>query len=778
MERRKGLLILGVVLAHLLLLMVPVMPAANILSISPTSGSPGTAVRLTGEIDTEGGYYQIIGFGRVLKEDRCLSDNKTVDTLFTVPDYLFGSHTISLKDKATGASSSTTFSIMTHYIVSAPRQQEGLNTAITVSLRGGINNTSYQFNITVTDPRSRKSAKLVTAPPTVNGSSSVSVLYYGDFPAGATTNFNGTYSIVLDEKYPGLITSVATGTFAIGLTDITLYKRFEVVNIRGSGYNATETVTVDVEFSGASIGGYPKNLTATTDGVVTDPWAIPRNASIGTYTVSLMGRCVVCNATRRTVKVPPDVQDFTVVGVGALNVTVVDQPAPSYQRTLTAIVNFTVQYPDSSYFKPVDLGAVVVKVYYNTTLVKSISLGAADFDSATNKWMVKWKIPKDALLGANYSFTVLANDVVDKAGNIGPVTAVSSTKFKVEYAFLAVAITDQWTLGRQYSRTATVTMKFTAKFPDLTYYTPTDLGTITVGVYKGDASITNMTLTAANFDPATNNWTTSWVIPWNAMLGSDYKFRIRGNEVIDRFGNKGPTTALDSNRFEVVVVILSLSAIYTDSSTYVRGSYVTVYFTAAYLDGSPVITGSAAIILTKPGGSAVSLTAYYVAARNRFVAKYLIAESDPLGTWTARLGAQGLRDGADNAGPATDRTAAFSVALPPAVVAAHVRIQPRTLNLRSNGKWITVHIRLPDSYSASAIHLSTVQINGIAVDVDAPKEVKDHELIVKLDRATVAELIRRVVGNTTQKFSGVTLTITGEVAGRAFQGSDTIKVKI
>ena len=98
---------------------------------------------------------------------------------------------------------------------------------------------------------------------------------------------------------------IAASGFTVGLTDKLDYLRSENVNIHGSGYKANEKVLVDLRLGNVSISGFPRPVNASAEGVVTDSWTIPSNASLGVYTVSLF------NATT-TVKPISDVQSFRV----------------------------------------------------------------------------------------------------------------------------------------------------------------------------------------------------------------------------------------------------------------------------------------------------------------------------------------------------------------------------------------------------------------------------------------------------------------------------------
>ena len=113
------------------------------------------------------------------------------------------------------------------------------------------------------------------------------------------------------------------------------------------------------------------------------------------------------------------------------------------------------------------------------------------------------------------------------------------------------------------------------------------------------------------------------------------------------------------------------------------------------------------------------------------------------------------------------------VSLTPLYVQASMDIDPNTLNLKSKGKWITAYIELPEGYSVGDIDISTVKLNDEIPAELHPTEVGDYDtdgitdLMVKFDRAEVMALLS--VGE-------ATLTITGEVNGIPFEGSDTITV--
>lgn len=106
-------------------------------------------------------------------------------------------------------------------------------------------------------------------------------------------------------------------------------------------------------------------------------------------------------------------------------------------------------------------------------------------------------------------------------------------------------------------------------------------------------------------------------------------------------------------------------------------------------------------------------------------------------------------------------------------VHATVDIKPDTLNLKSKSKRITAYIELPEGYNVDDVDIYTVTLNNTGQAELHPAKIGDYDndgvldLMVKFDRVLVVDLLS--VGE-------ATLTITGEVAGTPFQGSDTIRV--
>jgi hypothetical protein len=105
-----------------------------------------------------------------------------------------------------------------------------------------------------------------------------------------------------------------------------------------------------------------------------------------------------------------------------------------------------------------------------------------------------------------------------------------------------------------------------------------------------------------------------------------------------------------------------------------------------------------------------------------------------------------------------------------------VDIEPDTLNVKSEGKWVTAYTELPEGYDVDDIDVSTVTLEGTIPAEAHPTEVDDHDndgihdLMVKFDRQALIEYLGGATGE-------VTLTVSGELSdGAPFEGSDTITV--
>jgi len=122
----------------------------------------------------------------------------------------------------------------------------------------------------------------------------------------------------------------------------------------------------------------------------------------------------------------------------------------------------------------------------------------------------------------------------------------------------------------------------------------------------------------------------------------------------------------------------------------------------------------------------------------------------------------------DNAGNHNSTSANFTIKPLPAIV----DVSPKTLNINSNGNWITGFIEVP-GYSPELIDVSTVILNDTIHAVNHPTGIGENngngasDLMVKFNRSEVQNLIHS--GN-------ITLIIVGKVDYAAFSGYTQITV--
>lgn len=111
---------------------------------------------------------------------------------------------------------------------------------------------------------------------------------------------------------------------------------------------------------------------------------------------------------------------------------------------------------------------------------------------------------------------------------------------------------------------------------------------------------------------------------------------------------------------------------------------------------------------------------------------------------------------------------------PPQAYVADVRVTPRTLNLDSNGRWITAVINPPSGISPSEVNINTVKFNSTVYADRDHYDIKDadpdcyDELVVKFDRKLVQSIL--------DPGDEVPVTVSWWAGGRFFISPDTIRV--
>lgn len=105
----------------------------------------------------------------------------------------------------------------------------------------------------------------------------------------------------------------------------------------------------------------------------------------------------------------------------------------------------------------------------------------------------------------------------------------------------------------------------------------------------------------------------------------------------------------------------------------------------------------------------------------------------------------------------------------------NVEYCPRTLNLKSEGKWITAFVELPREFDAD---VSSIMLNGTIV-ADKVHIEDSRLLVVKFSRTKVIEFIKESLEKIGFQCisTEVYLTLTGKFTdGKTFQGTNNIRV--
>ena len=112
----------------------------------------------------------------------------------------------------------------------------------------------------------------------------------------------------------------------------------------------------------------------------------------------------------------------------------------------------------------------------------------------------------------------------------------------------------------------------------------------------------------------------------------------------------------------------------------------------------------------------------------------------------------------------------------PTPIAMAFDFTPNTLNLASQGLWITGFLEPPSPFAASDIDISSIRLNGtVPVDPAAPTALGDHDangvpdLMVKFNRAAVELPL--------SEGDHVPVIVTGTVGSHDFTGTDYIRVR-
>ncbi|MCW4044482.1 MAG: carboxypeptidase-like regulatory domain-containing protein [Candidatus Bathyarchaeota archaeon] len=266
--------------------------SVSIINIIPTSQSAkvGDRVQILGSLGTANGTYKI-WFGNTLVVTNN-SQGYYVDSSFRVPELPAGNHTITLNDVTKNVNSTKSFTVLTDYSIkaevpSSPVQlQQGSNVILNVGITGAQANTTYYVNVTVAlpEPLNTHYSRIIELRTSPTGAARAAVTYPdGSFqPSGASTNLTGTYRV-----YFNMTQSLAENSFFVGFTDTSEHHRGQSVAIRAIDYQPSQEAALTIVYTKTSVTVHSETLTASSEGVITAAWAVPSNALIGEYNVTI-----------------------------------------------------------------------------------------------------------------------------------------------------------------------------------------------------------------------------------------------------------------------------------------------------------------------------------------------------------------------------------------------------------------------------------------------------------------------------------------------------------
>src|SRR5712691_2440164 len=371
--------------------------------------------------------------------------------------------------------------------------QEGYTITLILSVSGALPGTQYQFNFYVRDPSTKIWGSIAENYTTSLGETQFGIIIA--YPSAAfvgrgTSSLVGQYVGWANQAKPAVASNPVAVTpfgFYFLLTDKTVfpieYQRTETVGIRASGYNASESATVIIRTQTSSTVVLNATTTASSAGLVTGSWKIPRNAVLDNYVVTVTGK--------NTAKNPADAQGF-VVRAASMSIPTLTSSQASYQRTQTMKFSFSALYPDGQY---ANSGTALVTL--TGAGGNSVSLTAI-YDSVTATFDATYKTLPSNQTGT-WTASLGVNGFDDGFGNTGPGTAVTTSP-QLQPATLTVTITSKsyFAISEQIKFNATI------QYPDLTELTDQTGQAAAFLLFSGSGH--NDTITQLVYDSTLNLW--------------------------------------------------------------------------------------------------------------------------------------------------------------------------------------------------------------------------------------------------------------------------------
>ncbi len=312
------LILLSVSFLFMPLSLVTGQLGVNILQVDPEEeGIVGQTVNLQGTIDTSNGRYQIWFDDTLVLTNS--SDGYYVNANFTIPQLPQGDYSITLRDVLTNANTTYDFSLKLAYYIqavvpSSPELlQEGNDVSLNVTIAGVQSGTTHHANVTVElpAPLSTSHSRVVTLTASSQATVATTLVNFPDDafqPEGSTTDYTGSYKVYFNE-------TLAENQFFVGFTDSKQYHRDQTMTATAIGYQPNENTEISIKNDETGDEVYSETVIASSEGVVSSSWAVPSDALIGDYNIT-----ITADTTDKRI---PDSQLFSVPGysitINALN---------------------------------------------------------------------------------------------------------------------------------------------------------------------------------------------------------------------------------------------------------------------------------------------------------------------------------------------------------------------------------------------------------------------------------------------------------------------------
>ncbi len=327
--------------------------------------------------------------------------------------------------------------------------QEGSTITIVLSVSAAISPTTYQFDFLVRDPSTTVWTSSHQSYTTLPGQTEFSVIILFPSPQfnnAASTSLVGAYVVQVNEVTPIPAANVASTFFLVGLTDKTLYQRTQTVSIVATRYSPGETVTVQIRTSSTLRLVYNHAATASSAGVVSDSWYIPKNATVTeSYIVTLTGTT--------TTKNPADAQSFN-VQPATMSIPALNSSKSTYQRTETLTFSFQPAYPSGQIAntglallrltRP-DRNNITLTTSYNSTSQTFVATYKTTTTNQTGTWTASL---------SSYGFD-------DGFGNTGPTTTLVNSP-QLQPATLTISVT----MKTSFAPSEQIKFNATIQYPD------------------------------------------------------------------------------------------------------------------------------------------------------------------------------------------------------------------------------------------------------------------------------------------------------------------------